>query len=47
MTTMKHFFGPTKYPREKNLYLQNTLEKNIRTYEIPTRKHFGLTKYQR
>ena len=34
-----------KYSREKTLYSRNTHEKKFRTYEIPTRKKFGQTKY--
>ena len=41
-----------KYPRENNMYQQNTLKKKSWTHEIHARKkfgptHFGLTKYPR
>ena len=34
-----------RYSREKILYSRNTHAKKFRTYEIPTRKNFGHTKY--
>ena len=45
--TTKKNLGPTKYPREKMCYLQNTHKEKFRTHEIPKRKYFELTKYSR
>ena len=40
-------FGPTKYPREKNLDPRKTHKKKYWTHKTPMRKKFANTKYPR